>query len=1622
MLSRALLKCTTASLSPPRLLARTVGATLLTVPPMRLRPPPPAQLRSVQPNNKIPPRAGSMIVHTSLPTAVAGMLKNLVCDEDPLMPTRFITMLGDLGVLAIGRVYARGKERILWLPGAPEEKKGEIKESLRRMMEDFMEEHEEETSGCSDLVVYFDTKADIEPTVEAGETLNANFALIVFTKARAEGHELNPSVCQMLDDHERRQAMLEKAESTISEGYVFVAAGASRAGSSVAVDPTTPMGSRCSWPGHDPSTYSSPSVSLIRKIEEAVPASNSPVTAAASSASEPVWLTKASAALVSGAAAAAPAADEVQPVPESAKLPPPRPKAAKSPKGEDEDVDDFLRVKSSRSGQDAPKRLSRMAVDNHRPVGNDFEELTRPHAPSAQRISQLDGARPATTRSRLPAPSSALALNDHLKKIGAEICGEQPFETFGEQIEEGVEESIVDKVIKERHEEHYRYEKWSDARERWVGYQQDDRLLLDDQPVGSAHGYMSNGQKLEFLGSTDGCLYGVMARHVHGADHETNRKLVADKLIDWLVNAGEAAKFFGMTLRSWVRWDRVPPNITLYNWGELMAHLRDSFAYLEYTAADWLLLIAASHVFDPVLVFSARLGVAVRFVAADGGADVFSAFSEEPTAIHETNLGPRGYVDSAHLPAASETWIRLGLLENGHLVLCRSKELKSELMLRMCDTRDAELQAQLSVDVLHAAIFQGPSKAGKSTVMNALARKVLYDSTPPAPKKGEKKGARIQPELAVLGAPIKGSEIGRDMVSETLLVNSVVIKTDDDETPYLQLLDTPGMFDNRGPLIEVVNSISIAKCMKRFKTLRIVVMVRESALDATGDGFANTAETMGKLFLGGSASAKKNVLLWINPHKPEVDYGEDGIMDDIKKMTTARPEVRDFVRIIQGQYNSRKVVHVLEYEPETAQGTEREEILRALMERYPGRDPNAPVTKAVFDVDGLIDQLVALAPMRNPSDKCGLPLTDKAIAEIVRQASELQDYVSLRCELYDYTSLHRYLDTLQALCRHMQAGSSGMHNQMRGQNQFHLTYQASLTSVAEHLKATCGVEKMEALSRPIEQPMVLQTANFDSICFAMRAAAAAAVLEPHMSRALGTSWKDLSVEACCKIVCTHVQAASEATCTLLTDHFITGASGLPAAYRVFGEQTKLVLTKLMQVKEHFMHAASIADTASASFSAIATQAGKQLSLLLETLLKAVETQTKAAADHIARGLSEAQLAASQHLSSLTDAPGDVERTPMSSSVAVAAPEANASPYDAAASALDVIKCAEGSLVGLMEELQGVYEASRSHAISVVEQQSQAVLALIEEQTADEVSGEALEQVLWSLLFLLHARSSSLRGHCASASESASLDRLDSCYEKPVKVVVKWHADLTKGVLEAAKKGNESFVRNLSDHRSQVELSTELAKLAAVERIEAKQRAVVPFAQWGLLVTNASDVNRRIEVALNSFGASVEAHLKDHSNTICNASLDVVESYDYKEHTKDLSILRSAQWCDAILQSPIIEGTILGVWGVFEAHMKRLAQGEDGAMTLLRKGKHKEARTLLVQIHAMVSLVSGEHAEGVDAAHRVKELHDEVAVRPSALIARPVSACCCAPLPPHLLLPQLTVLPRAFADGRQRRDR
>ena len=83
-------------------------------------------------------------------------MKGLVRDEDPSMPTLFVTRLRELGVAAIGQVFARGKERIVWLPGAEsEERKDDVKSKLRKMMEDFQEEQEveEEATGWERVVV-----------------------------------------------------------------------------------------------------------------------------------------------------------------------------------------------------------------------------------------------------------------------------------------------------------------------------------------------------------------------------------------------------------------------------------------------------------------------------------------------------------------------------------------------------------------------------------------------------------------------------------------------------------------------------------------------------------------------------------------------------------------------------------------------------------------------------------------------------------------------------------------------------------------------------------------------------------------------------------------------------------------------------------------------------------------------------------------------------------------------------------------------------------------------------------------------------------------------------------------------------------------------------------------------------------------------------------------------------------------------------------------------------------------------------------------------------------------------------------------------------------------------------
>ena len=93
--------------------------------------------------------------------------------------------------------------------------------------------------------------------------------------------------------------------------------------------------------------------------------------------------------------------------------------------------------------------------------------------------------------------------------------------------------------------------------------------------------------------------------------------------------------------------------------------------------------------------------------------------------------------------------------------------------------------------------------------------------------------------------------------------------------------------------------------------------------------------------------------------------------------------------------------------------------------------------------------------------------------------------------------------------------------------------------------------------------------------------------------------------------------------------------------------------------------------------------------------------------------------------------------------------------------------------------------------------------------------------------------------------------------------------------------------------------------AQPQKIQIDQRAVQPCMKWETLQASANDINRRIEIALNAFGVGVDSRLREHSLTITTAKLDVVESYDYKEHAKDLVVLKNAQWCDAILAKPLI---------------------------------------------------------------------------------------------------------------------
>ena len=350
-----------------------------------------------------------------------------------------------------------------------------------------------------------------------------------------------------------------------------------------------------------------------------------------------------------------------------------------------------------------------------------MEELTHPRPPSRETWEQLYGQGGATggaSRAELPSRADRLKLSLTLDSFKLKFHGLQPFQVGGESTGQDEGKPILE-VLKDRHNKHNPQQPWHgkvEARwkerirqERVIHHSGDEHMTLNDE----FEVEMGQDDTLEFIGDSNGCPFGTLAVRMHKKADDTARFDVVGKLVEWLERAGEEATYENVALREWVQWDRLPESLASRNWSELMNFLRDSESvrYLGYTGADLLVHIATAHVFAPVIVyyFQGELFRAVRFVRS---ADAASA--------DEAQLGGFTYDDSAHLPASTEIWLRLGLLENGHYVFCVPETLKGEALLQMCEDRAALIKEKVQVSQRsngHAVIALGPSRAGKSTIV-----------------------------------------------------------------------------------------------------------------------------------------------------------------------------------------------------------------------------------------------------------------------------------------------------------------------------------------------------------------------------------------------------------------------------------------------------------------------------------------------------------------------------------------------------------------------------------------------------------------------------------------------------------------------------------------------------------------------------------------------------------------------------------------------------------------------------------------------------------------------------------------------------------------------------------------
>lgn len=176
------------------------------------------------------------------------------------------------------------------------------------------------------------------------------------------------------------------------------------------------------------------------------------------------------------------------------------------------------------------------------------------------------------------------------------------------------------------------------------------RVYLNGRSEHNGETPTAEGDTIDFVGTSTGGLIDALALATHLAPRE-----VSQQLADFL-ETREDELFNGAVLHKLVIWDRTNLPVNNRTWASLVQRIRDE-PMLSDTGTDHLCLVAAAHVFGPVLLMHSGPTKALRFVAEDSFCS--------PSAMDSK----KGYVLAAH-PPPGENWIKLALLEGDHYVFC----------------------------------------------------------------------------------------------------------------------------------------------------------------------------------------------------------------------------------------------------------------------------------------------------------------------------------------------------------------------------------------------------------------------------------------------------------------------------------------------------------------------------------------------------------------------------------------------------------------------------------------------------------------------------------------------------------------------------------------------------------------------------------------------------------------------------------------------------------------------------------------------------------------------------------------------------------------------------------------